>query len=458
VTIIPDSLREKLVDISNNHGVGFYIVGGSVRDHVMGGASKDIDIEVFKAPEDFGYLLSDIGNVKMYDQKFQVYQLFYEDRKYEFTRARAESKAGSKHNEFIPDFGVYDLVTAAKRRDFRMNALYWSIRRDELVEPIWGSLLDIFNKKLSPILLNKFSEDPLRFIRGMQFTARFNMKASQTMREIGKMETHLFQYISREALWSEWAKWSESRFPAAGIAYLEDIGWLHHFPEIFHLIGVKQQPFYHKEGDAYRHTLMALEQYTRNADQKFALLCHDFGKAVTTDGDGHAYGHEGETQLTESFMNSIGAPKALTQRVNNLVRYHMAEPITTKGVRRLVQKLAPATLADWHSVVLADKLGRIPKQGFPFHTMTAINQAIEDEKNNTDLWHNVPAPWINGLIIMEEFDVEGPIVGVIKKLLYEEQLDEKFYSLESGLYYIQHHHEAILMQADMEISKSRKEE
>jgi hypothetical protein len=136
----------------------------------------------------------------------------------------------------------------------------------------------------------------------------------------------------------------------------------------------------------------------------------------------------------------------------------MTEPTTSKGVRRLVTKLAPATLDDWHDVVAADKLGRTPKQAFPFHTITAINQAIQDEKGRTDLWHDVPKPYIDGFTIKTQFDVEGPIVGVIKDLLYEEQIDEKFYSLESGLFYIQNHHEAILTKANMEISNSRKEE
>lgn len=335
------------------------LVGGCVRDRVMGRNPRDVDVEVFGIPEDeFVSLLEDFGRV------FRI------GRSYPVIRVQALAVDFT-----VCEAGTDDFATAAKRRDLTLNSMALDPLDGRILDPHRGRE-DIAARRLRATDPETFGRDPLRAFRVARFAACFDMQPDAELVSLCARQD--LASVAGERLMEEMRRLLvEAPEPSRGFALLERCGQLGCFPEIEALIGVPQDPEWHPEGDVYVHTLMVVDAAARlrrgDGDDEalmFAALCHDFGKPGTTSrerGRIRSLGHDrGGIDPTSAFLHRLRASNELVSRVCALVEHHLApasfmrNDAGPRGFRRLARKLgrADVSLELLVRVARADHLGR----------------------------------------------------------------------------------------------------
>ncbi|HWA08159.1 MAG TPA: HD domain-containing protein [Opitutaceae bacterium] len=449
---LPENLRGVLAAVGR---VGRpRLVGGCVRDWLLGLEPKDFDIEVGGVDfETLQRVLAPFGATDVVGRSFGVIKLRLGDREYDFSLPRRESKTGAGHRGFAvaPDPALSD-AEAAARRDFTINAIAYDPVAGQVIDPHGGEA-DLRARRLRHTSA-AFVEDPLRVLRAFQLAARFDLVLVPETAELCRSISGTFAELPVERVWGEWEKWAtKAARPSRGLAVLEETGWLRHFPEVAALRGTPQDPEWHPEGDVFTHTqhcldaLASLEGWrSAAADRRrlltFAVLAHDFGKPSTT---AHAErrgrlrwispGHEAAGgPLAAAFLRRIGAPLELDVPVGALVMNHLAHHHGNQGsfsdtqVRRLARKLAPATIDDLALVMVADSLGRPP---LPSAETLALIEQLREKARTLDLQRTAPRPILLGRHLIARGLQPGPQFKSILDAAFEAQLDGAFAD-ESG--------------------------
>ena len=355
------------------------VVGGSVRDAFLDQPIKDVDIEVFGLTDSVALVtaLRRVAHVDEYGESFAVIAVKLDGEDFDVSFPRTDSKTGPRHTDFeVTVDGNLDEVTAFGRRDFTVNALGWDPVTEELVDP-WGGLADLDAGVLRHTT-SAFAEDPLRVLRGVQFSGRFGFRLAPDTADLARSISDGFHELPLSRVWGEWHKLAQRavNWPAA-LAALRATGWDEHFPELAATFGVQQDPAWHSEGDVWTHSGLAANvaaaSGTTGVERDvavFGALLHDLGKVTHTqhedDGRIRSRGHDdaGAAPAT-SFLRRIGAPQLLVDRVVPIVREHMCHVSvkpTPSIVRRLIRRLNPdgrgPSIWDWARVVDADCAGR----------------------------------------------------------------------------------------------------
>jgi tRNA nucleotidyltransferase (CCA-adding enzyme) len=451
---LPSALGMVLTEITYVGGTP-YLVGGAARDFAFSGKiPKDYDFGVYgiKAPA-LEAILGKAGRLSLHGKAFAVYSLTFSDGIVaEFSLPRRDNKTGIGHKGFIieadPDLPISD---ALKRRDFTINAL--------LINPFSGMPLDLVGARfdflariLRPVS-EAFKEDPLRVLRGFQFASRFHMNASSLLVEYAVNLLPEYATLPKERIWEEWRKWALGDYPRAGLIYLEEVAWLSLYPELSAMVGVEQDSGWHPEGAVFTHTTHVVQAARWLATREqlsiedtlilvFAALCHDMGKPSTktiseTSGRIIMPGHEEVgARLAVSFLISIGAPQWLIERVIPLVSEHMIRRVTEVSrrlVRRLADRIEPATLQMLVLLMEADSSGRPPlSMSMPISAAMILQIAKELEIEDA-----APKPILMGRHLLDmEFEA-GPEMGKLLKEAFEAQLDGKFSTLDEAKEWIQ---------------------
>ena len=310
------------------------LVGGCVRDGLLGIPSADIDCEVYGlAPDALRALAAQFGDVDDSGEKYGIFAL--RGAGIDLAVPRTERRTGPHHGDFevLPD-PTLSFEKAASRRDFTVNAILRDALTGEIVDP-FGGQADLKNHILRAVPGAGFEEDPLRVLRGAQFAARYDLTVDEaTMEKMRRMPTDA---LSPARVMSETKKaLMQSAHPEVYFDILRRAGALEvWFKELAALIGVRQNPKYHPEGDAYVHTMLVLRAAAemREAAQKplnlmLAALVHDLGKAATTtqdqNGNYHSCEHEiAGVPLLSAMLSRIGAGKDMLAYCENMCRLHM---------------------------------------------------------------------------------------------------------------------------------------
>lgn len=352
------------------------IVGGFVRDQLLGLSSKDYDFEVFGLTIDaLERVLSQFGEVIAVGKSFGVLRLKHVD--IDFSIPRRDNKVGRGHKDFRVEFDPQmSFEDAARRRDLTVNSIGFDPLSGELLDPFGGEQ-DLRDRVLRATDARTFGEDALRGLRVAQFHARLEMAPDDELRELCRRLD--LEDLSGERIWEEFAKLLlRSRRPSMGFEFLRETELLRFFPELEAMVGVPQDPIWHPEGTVWEHTMMVLDEAAtlRNGDSNhdlvlmYAALCHDLGKPWTTftDDEGRirSPNHEPEgVGPTERFLGRMRASGDLIGKVAILVRYHLApaqfhRDATPKAYRRLARKLGEydANLALLAELARADHFGR----------------------------------------------------------------------------------------------------
>lgn len=353
------------------------LVGGFVRDQLLGMNSKDYDFEVYKLSLDqLESVLSKFGEVISIGKAFGVLRI--KGYEIDFSIPRRDNKIGKGHTGFRMDFDPsMSFVDAARRRDLTINSIGLDPLTGEVLDP-HGGREDLQMGILRATDASTFSEDALRGLRVAQFHARLDAEPDD---ELYRLCACLdLSELPGERMWDEFGKmFLKGKQPSRGMDFLEKTRLLRFFPEIRAMVGVLQDPEWHPEGTVWEHTLMVLDEAAklRNGDQEhdlvllYAALCHDFGKPLTTfeadDGRIRSPNHEAEgVSPTEYFLNRLRAPHAFIAKVSALVRHHLApahfsaQGTTARGYRRLARKLGGVglSLASLEELARSDHFGR----------------------------------------------------------------------------------------------------
>ncbi len=230
-------------------------------------------------------ILRSFGPVSLVGKSFGVLRLHGLDIDWSLPRA---DSAGRKPTVVIDPTMSFE--QAFRRRDLTINAVGIDLHTYELIDPFNGQQ-DLTNKLLRPTDVQLFTEDPLRFFRVMQFIGRFEMEPTESLNVLcTKMD---ISHVSIERIETEFEKLLlKSVHPSRGIRWIATIGRLQDvLPELAATVGVAQNPQWHPEGDVFEHTMQALDAaaalpYTDKRTRLiilYAALCHDLGKAVTTE-------------------------------------------------------------------------------------------------------------------------------------------------------------------------------
>ena len=360
-----------IVQIVHERGGRALLVGGAVRDLLLGLPLKDLDIEIYGLTVDeLEVVLRQFGPVRLVGKVYGV--LCLDGLAVDWSLPRTDS-AGRKPQVTVDPHMQFE--QAFRRRDLTINAMGIDLITYELIDPFNGQD-DLMNNVLRAPDAQTFAEDPLRFFRVMQFIGRFGMTPDSTLQEICK--TISLEGVSRERIAGEFEKLLLlSQRPSLGIRWLRDVGRLHEvLPELAATIGVQQNPAWHPEGDVFEHTMQTIDAAARftykDSDEKLLLvltaLCHDLGKPAVTkliDGIWRSRGHEEEgIEPAHSFLKRVTLKKDLIDNVLVLVRHHRAPGTFVKegakpaAYKRLARALAPLSIELLARLTLADKQGR----------------------------------------------------------------------------------------------------
>ncbi len=442
--LAPNTARAvlKITEAIHKAGGQALLVGGCVRDALWEHTTEDADIEVYGLPADVLEKL--VGQYYAYDgvgKAFGVLKL--KGIAIDIALPRKESKIAEGHQGFaIMGDPFMSFEEASSRRDFTINAIGYDPLNDEWLDP-QGGLKDVENKQLRHVG-PAFSEDPLRVLRGMQFIARFGLKA--TPETLALCRTLTPKHLSRERIFEEWKKLIlKGAYPALGLNFLKETDWLQYFPELEALIGCQQDPVWHPEGDVWVHTGHCLNAFAEEklGDERedlvvgLAVLCHDMGKPLTTqamvEGRIRSPGHDvaGEAP-TRSFLARITEHKALIEAVIPLVLTHMRPTelfkanATDAAIRRLAVKVE--RIDRLVRVVRADKGGRPPLPRGECPEGTWLLQRATKLKVSTEK----PKPLLLGRHLIELRLSPSPAFKQILEATYDAQLEGTVQTLDEA--------------------------
>ena len=374
---IPAEVNALAEHVSSQWAGSTYLVGGWVRDKLLGIDSKDVDVELF------GLTMKDaIDALSMFGEEVQTQGKSYGVLRVpgidiDFSLPRRDRKTGPGHGGFEikvdPDM-TFD--EAAARRDLTINAIGVDALTGDIVDP-WGGMLDLSALILRVVDEDHFAEDPLRGLRAARFAAKYGMEFDPVLTKMCselRMEELPGDRIRVEML----RLLLESERPSVGLEAIRAAGMLRHIPQLEMLVGVPQVPQWHPEGDVWTHTLMVVDQAAKlktghkleDEVLMWAALCHDLGKPYTTwpeDGRIRSHGHaEAGIEIARALMRRWNVSNEKTAMVEALVQHHLAPAVLPKtdaklpAYRRLARKLTAAgvSMGLLERLARADQLGR----------------------------------------------------------------------------------------------------
>lgn len=368
----------KMIDITRQIAssaplaMNFLIVGGWVRDQLLGLDSKDLDLEVFG---DFQIselidFLSQFGEVNQVGRSFGVIKLRIGKIELDVAVPRRENKVGNGHKGFIvsPD-PTMSFVEASARRDFTWNAMGMEPITGELIDPHGGQ--EDIAKGIIRHVGPAFEEDPLRVLRGMQFAGRFNMTvAPETARLCQSLKSE-FYTLAKERIGEEWSKWAKkSHAHQRGLDFLVQTGWHEFFPAV----PMKWSPI-----------------ESKNEVHVFARLLW-------------------EVKDPKTAANQLGLTPKVAERVVKLVSVKSRDPL------RMAHELAPATIADWAVVTHETK------------TDLVVAEALAK-----GVFTKPPTPILQGRDLIKQGLKPGPAFGRILRKAFNAQLNQEFKNLAGAL-------------------------
>jgi tRNA nucleotidyltransferase (CCA-adding enzyme) len=449
-------VSEKVIRLSRavrEEGGRALLVGGCVRDLLMGREPKDWDVEVYGLePARLRQLLGALGHVNIVGEAFTVYKLGAD---LDVSLPRRERKQGRGHRAFIIEGDpAMTVEEATRRRDFTINAILEDPLTGELIDPFDGRR-DIERKVLRAVSAETFAEDSLRVLRAAQFAARFEFEIEPGTVELCRAID--LTDLPRERVWGEMEKLLVGvRRPSIGLKWLVELGSIAQlFPELQALVGVPQDETWHPEGPVDVHTWLTVDRareliddlpYARQVTVMLSALCHDLGKPATTEfieGHWRSRGHDTaglgptETLLDRLNIHTLEGYDVRAQTLA-LVQYHLKpgefynkrEEIGDAAFRRLARKCELELL---YRVARADTLGRnapwVPREKWydarPQEWFIAHARSLA-------VATAAPKNILMGRHLLEMGLKPSPLFGQIINAVYEMQLDGSVRTLEEA--------------------------
>lgn len=360
-----DSAAQTAIEALTRAGGRVFVVGGAVRDAILGASPKDIDLMCQGLDEDeIIAALNPLGRLDFTGKQFGVFRFKNGDSEVEIALPRTETSTGPGHKDFQVTTDPYlDPETDLARRDFTGNAMAYEPATGALIDP-HGGAEDLQSKRLSLVNDRAFEDDPLRVVRALVANARFGLEPDPALKQSLKDNAHKITDLPGERVQMELDKLLSSNDPAKAIQLAEESDLIPYLvPELNAAVGFDQKNPHH-DLDVFQHTMQVLRaasKLTSDPDIRLAALLHDSGKPdsfwldenAPDGGGGHFYkkimsdgtikGQDHEdvgAQNVRAFMERLRYPKARIDRVEALVQHHMFPYFNSlKGARRFLRSL-----------------------------------------------------------------------------------------------------------------------
>jgi poly(A) polymerase len=422
-----------LRDCFASDGHALYLVGGPVRDALLGRSVADLDFATDAPPPGIKHLLRRAGADSIYSvgEKFGTVGGILGPTTVEITTYRSEAYTAGSRKPAV-EFGI-SLEGDLARRDLTINAMALDLNSGEIIDP-FGGQADLAGRTVRAVgnAAERFMEDPLRLMRAVRFSAQLDFQIHPDTAEAIRQVSPMLATISRERVQQEMNRILTSDKPAYGIRLLCDLGLMEHaVPEILVMRGTRNDSLQHK--DVFEHTLIVTSRVPPDVHLRWAALLHDIAKprTLTVDrGQVHFYGHDrvGE-KMTRRILGSSGlkCDRETVEKVGRLVGLHLRpngyESDWTDGaVRRFMREAGPL-LPDLLTLSRADVTSRRRER-----VEAARRRVAELEQRCADLAAEAEVAKLSspldGLELMALFDrPPGPWIGEIKDHLLELVLD-----------------------------------
>lgn len=441
---IPSTALE-LGEIYAGAGHKLWLVGGWVRDALLGNVHADMDFATDASPQDSVELLTKWSKGRVWEPGLQFGTVGAERDgvRVEITTFRSEEYGQTSRKPTVAYSS--DLETDLSRRDFTVNAMALSVPEGELVDPFSG-LRDLSARVLrtprSP--QESLDDDPLRMLRALRFVSTLGFSIDpEVMQAIAQMRGRL-QIVSAERIREEFTRLLMGNDPAAGLEQATESGLAEEFLPELPALRLTQDPV-HQHKDLFRHTLAVLSnlislQAERDLISRLGAIFHDVGKPKTRriDDEGVTFHHHEVVgaQMTEHRLRRLRFPTRIVEEVRELVYLHMRFHTyrmgwSDKAVRRYVRD-AGALLPKLNALVRADCTTRnVEKARQLSQRMDELERRIQELAASEDLARLRPA--LDGKEIMEYLGIEpGPQVGEALAFLKDIRLDEGEISKEEA--------------------------
>lgn len=426
------------------HGFEAYVVGGCVRDLLLGREPEDWDVATSAAPEDVQKIFPD----NFYENKFFTVTVRIQAtdprlKEIEVTSYRSDLKYGDRRH---PEEVVFakNIEEDLGRRDFTINAIALRPRPGLGVTPRPGlgqmEVVDPFagQKDLKAKLIRavgepseRFQEDALRMMRGVRFCATLGFSLEPATKEAIAKNAPLLKEISQERIRDEFAKIIMAEKAREGVETLRELGLLEYIiPELVEGYGVTQNK--HHIYTVWEHNLLSLEyavQQKWSLEIRLASLLHDVGKPRVKKGEGKDstfYGHEVMgARLVKQILSRLKFSSKFIEKIVTLVRYHLfyynVGEVTEASIRRLVKNVGAENVEDLLKVRMADRIGSGVPKAEPYklrHLRYLVDKVSQDPISSSMLK-------VKGDDVMKVLGIEpGPRVGWILDALLATVLED----------------------------------
>jgi tRNA nucleotidyltransferase (CCA-adding enzyme) len=442
----PFELARAIAETAAAAGGRAWVVGGFVRDRLLGIEAKDLDLEIFGVPaEQVPRLLERFGRIEPVGMSFPVYKVGTVD----VALPRRESKTGRGHRGFtVEGDPSMTFADAARRRDFTINAIGLDPLTGEYADP-FGGREHLDARRLRVVDPERFGDDSLRVLRALQFVARFGLTADAGTRAL--LARVPLDDLPAERIWGELEKLLlRAQRPSLGLSLALDIAVVARlFPELQALVGCPQEPEWHPEGDVWVHTLMVVDEARRRIEDlpragrvavMLGAVCHDLGKPATTafsDGRIRSLGHEEAgvvpatavlDRLNVHAIDGIDVRREILGMTAHHLKpgawYKVRGEVGDGAFRRLAQKLNMEWLARLASADCRGRTGSFDCTAMDWFLERARQLGVE---------HHPPRPLVLGRHLIELGVAPGPAMGVLLKRIYERQLDGEITTIDEGI-------------------------
>ena len=431
-----------------NAGFEAYWAGGCVRDQYLGLPPKDYDIATSAHPDQVETLFSKTLAI---GKSYGVIAVIENEIQTDVATFRADAPSSDGRH---PDAVTFCAAAEdAKRRDFTINALFYDPISKKLIDYVDG-VADLKAGLIRAIgaPLERFQEDRLRLLRAVRFSHVLGFQIEASTRHALEQEASMIDAVSIERIECELTRiLTESHNPGDALHTLQTVGLLPKIlPEVSRLIGVKQPPDSHPEGDVYTHTRIMLNKIKNVSDDSgfsqqeiaYAALLHDIAKPDTyalhpdpeTGGERIRFlDHEAKGAIqADAILKRLKIPNRQRKRIVNVIANHMhpfqAAQMRCSTLRRMMGAPTFPLLLELHRLDGLGSQGLLPSYSF-------LHKAYHAFKEEPIL----PEPWISGQDLIAAGMKDGPALGRLLASAYDRQLEKKEPDREALLHWLKKH-------------------
>ncbi len=415
------------------NGFAAYLIGGCVRDMLIGKTPKDWDITTPATPQEIQGLFTET----FYENSYGTVGIVTDSsdpslKVIEVTPFRTEGEYSNARHPDSVSFGT-SIEDDLRRRDFTVNAIAYRPKDGSIID-LFGGEEDMRAQRLRAVgtAEKRFSEDALRMLRAVRLSAELDFAIElETMTAIS-MHAHKLEVISRERIRDEFLKIINSERPLPALYIAERLGLLKYIlPELRDGIGCAQNQAH--SFDVFEHLLRTVQCAADNKwseTVRLSALLHDIGKPASRrwseeKGDWTFYGHEViGARMVKKIADDLRLPKQQSEDIERLVRWHMffsdPDQITLSAVRRVIANVGKEHIWDLLNLRVCDRIGTGRPKAHPFRLrkyISMVEEALRDPISVGQLK-------ITGTDVSRIVGAPGPRVGWILHALLEEVLDD----------------------------------